>query len=220
MRRLRPRPPNRWARSTAELRRVSGAGPRKRCCGEAAGCAEQERAFALALRELARRERTVEQLRRLLARRGIGSGCAERAVARLIALGMLDDARYARLFAEDKRVLAGWGSERIAAALAERGIDRELIAQALRAGAVGGEGLPEEAAAEEAAAEEAERKLELERARALLRRRFPQPLASARDRERALGVLVRKGFELELARDALAGYAGAVPGIAPPSARY
>ena len=44
---------------------------------------------------------------------------------------------------------------------------------------------------------------------ALLRRRFPDPPATPRDRDRALGVLVRKGYELELAHDAIRRHVGA-----------
>ena len=49
---------------------------------------------------------------------------------------------------------------------------------------------------------------ELDAAVALLRRRFPDPPASPRDCERALGVLIRKGYELELAHDAIRRHAG------------
>ena len=37
----------------------------------------------------------------------------------------------------------------------------------------------------------------------LLRRRFPTPPANDRERDRALGLLVRRGYELELAYDAI-----------------
>ena len=50
---------------------------------------------------------------------------------------------------------------------------------------------------------------ELEAALALLRRRVPAVPATPRERDRALGMLVRKGYELELAYDALRRYAGA-----------
>jgi regulatory protein len=50
---------------------------------------------------------------------------------------------------------------------------------------------------------------ELDAAVALLRRRFPDPPATPRDCERALGMLARKGYELELAHDAIRRYAGA-----------
>jgi len=42
---------------------------------------------------------------------------------------------------------------------------------------------------------------------ALLRRRFPTPPRERRDRDRALGALIRKGFESKLALDALSAYA-------------
>ena len=41
----------------------------------------------------------------------------------------------------------------------------------------------------------------------MLARRFPHPPETPRDLERALGFLVRKGYELELAHDALRRHA-------------
>ncbi|MEA2282705.1 MAG: regulatory protein, partial [Solirubrobacteraceae bacterium] len=49
---------------------------------------------------------------------------------------------------------------------------------------------------------------ELDAALALLQRRFPEPPATPRDAQRALGMLVRKGYGLELAHDALRRHAG------------
>jgi len=100
--------------------------------------------------------------------------------------GQLDDARFARLFAEDKRELEGWGVERIRRGLIGRGIEREVAETALAG---------------------ADAESELDRAVALLRRRFQSPPADRRERERALGVLVRKGYESELALDAVAAFA-------------
>ena len=96
---------------------------------------------------------------------------------------LVDDARYVRVFTEDKRTLEHWGNDRIVRALQERGIERELIDEALRA---------------------ATDDTELERAVALLRRRFPEPPQERRERDRALGMLVRKGYDPELALDTLA----------------
>ena len=68
---------------------------------------------------------------------------ADQVVTELIELGYLDDARYAVRFAEDRRRLDGWGSDRIARRLRELGIDREHIDAALAdAGPGGGEGRP------------------------------------------------------------------------------
>ncbi|MEA2391230.1 MAG: regulatory protein [Solirubrobacteraceae bacterium] len=117
--------------------------------------------------------------------RGIEPDTVRAAVAALEADRYLDDARYARRFAEDRRALDRWGSERIEQALRERGVEREHVAAAL------------------AALAEGDGESELESAVALLRRRFPAALEDLRARDRALGVLVRKGYELELAHDAL-----------------
>jgi regulatory protein len=99
----------------------------------------------------------------------------------LTELGYLDDARYARVFAEDKRNLEEWGSERIERTLRERGIDCGLVAAALAA-SEGGES-------------------EQDRALALARRRFPAASTDPRERERVLGMLIRKGYDSELAYD-------------------
>jgi len=48
----------------------------------------------------------------------------------------------------------------------------------------------------------------LDRRHEILARRFPEPPRTPRERDRALGVLVRKGYDLELAYDALRRHAG------------
>lgn len=150
-------------------------------------------ALELALAFLNRRERTKQELRLQLERKGIAAETADTCVQVLIQEGYLDDSRFALMFVHDKRELEGWGSERIQRGLAERGVDRDLIASALSQHERewgGGE-------------------TEFDRALALLRRRFPSPPRERRERDRALGVLIRKGFESDLALDALAAYARA-----------
>jgi regulatory protein len=141
---------------------------------------------------LNRRERTVHEVRAQLERKGISAELAEDAVRTLIEQGFLNDERFAELFVTDKRELEQWGGERIRRGLLARGIDRELAEHALVAGS---------------GQLDAEEPSELERALALLRRRFPTPPQERRDRDRALGMLVRKGYETELAVDALGVYA-------------
>ena len=92
-----------------------------------------DEAFELAVKALGRRERSVAELSSWLAERGIAADEVEDVVARLEELGELDDARFARRYAEDKRELAGWGAERIRAALLERGVPAEHIEAALAA---------------------------------------------------------------------------------------
>ncbi len=145
-----------------------------------------DQALATAYRHLNRRECTDAEMRARLARAGIDPADVDGAIAVLLEQGYLDDARFARLFAQDKRELEQWGSDRIRQTLLTRGVPSETVEEAL--GAQPGES-------------------EMERAVALLRRRFPSPTGDRRERERALGVLVRKGYDAELALDAIAAHA-------------
>jgi regulatory protein len=154
-----------------------------------------QRALDLGYAYLNRRERTVAEVRAQLERKGVSPELIDPAVQTFAEQGFLDDERFARLFVCDKRELEQWGSERIRRGLLARGIDRELAERAVAPGA--GDGDP--VAGEEPT--------ELERALELLRRRFPDPPRERRDRDRALGVLVRKGYESEVALDALSAYA-------------
>ena len=139
-----------------------------------------------ALGALRRRERSSAELYDWLRERGCDEDLAEAAIAELIGLGELDDERFAYAYAADKRDLSGWGSHRIAKALAERGIGIAL--------------------AERAAAEP--REAELERAVRLVETRG-EDLSDDRGRGRALAHLTRRGYEYELAYDAVRSAAGA-----------
>lgn len=147
--------------------------------------AQLQHARDVAWKALNRRERTVAELGRHLAAKRVEPSAIEAVLAELTEQGYLDDAGYARRFAEDRRRLDAWGAERIERKLLSLGIDREIIA-----GVIG------------------ERDGEMEAALEILARRFPQPPQTPRERDRALGVLVRKGYELELAYDALRRHAG------------
>lgn len=152
-----------------------------------------QRALDLGYAYLNRRERTVAEVRGQLERKGIAPEHVDDALQTLAEQGMLDDERFAGLFVSDKRELEHWGSERIRRGLLSRGIDRELAERALAVGARGADGDLEPS--------------ELDRAVELLRRRFPTPPRERRERDRALGMLLRKGYESELAVDALARHA-------------
>ena len=143
-------------------------------------------AVDLAFRHVSRRERTVAEVRRHLAAKGVEDDAIEAAVTELGEQGYLDDARYAQRFAEDRRELDGWGADRIERRLCELGVGRDEISAALRGFDPG---------------------TELDAAVELLRRRWREPPADDRDRERALGFLVRKGYDLETAYDAVREHA-------------
>ncbi|HEY2437304.1 MAG TPA: regulatory protein RecX [Solirubrobacteraceae bacterium] len=150
-----------------------------------------QKAFQLSFAYLNRRERTVGELRLQLERKGVSHRLAEQVIGQLVEDGYLDDSRFALMFVHDKRELGGWGSDRIRRELGAKGLDRDLIESAL------------ERHEHEFAGDETE----LDRALALLRGRFSMPHRDRRERDRALGALVRKGFDSELAVDALAAYA-------------
>jgi regulatory protein len=147
-----------------------------------------ERARALAWRSLNKRDRTVDEVGGLLLGKRVEPAVADRVVTELIELGYLDDARYAERFAEDRRRLDGWGSDRIARRLRELGVDQEAI---------------------EAAVAAQDPEAELTAALELLRRRCPQPASTRTERDRALGILIRRGYAPELALDAVRRHAGA-----------
>jgi len=147
-----------------------------------------ERGRALAWRALNRRDRTVEELGGMLLGKRLEPSVVDAVVCELRDLGYLDDARYAERFTEDRRRLDGWGSERIGRRLRELGIARETIEGALA---------------------EVDPEAELDAAQELLRRRCPEPPATRAERDRALGILVRRGYPSELALTALRRHAGA-----------
>jgi regulatory protein len=149
--------------------------------------ARMQHARDLAWAALNRRDHTTAEVQRLLERKRVEPELVAAVVAELVGEGWLDDAAYARRFAEDRRHLDGWGSDRIERRLRALGVDRGLVEAAVGAVPV-----------------EDERDAALD----LLRRRFPQPPQDARDRNRALGVLVRKGYDLELALDVLRRHCG------------
>lgn len=150
--------------------------------------AVRQRARDVAWRALNRRDRSVEEMRTLLAGKRVEPAAIDEVVAELVELGHLDDARYAQRFSEDRRRLDAWGGERIARRLRMLGIAPEHIEHALSA--TGDED-------------------EMERALELLRRRFPEPPCDDRERSRALGLLVRRGYESEAAYEAVRRHAAA-----------
>jgi regulatory protein len=133
----------------------------------------------LALRALGRKEHSTAELKR-----GVSEEDVTATVERLVEVGELDDARFARRYAEDKRELAGWGAERIREALIARGVEPEHI---------------------EAAMATDEEPDQVERATGLLAGRA-SPVDSERGRARALGYLTRKGYTYEVAHEAIRAY--------------
>ena len=179
---------------------VSGVEVRREPAGErlADPVERLERARALAWRALGKRERTELELRGILAEKRVAPEEANVVVGELLEGGFVDDAAFARRFADDRRRLDAWGAERIERRLRALGVAPEHVAAALASRTT----------------------------KASSRRRsrccggaFPAVPETAREHDRALGMLVRKGYELELARDALRRYAGADEALLTPAFR-
>lgn len=142
----------------------------------------RQRAFERALRSISVRERTESEVRDFLTRRGYEREVIGDVVRSLREEGLVDDAGYARRFAEDRRLIDQWGTDRIARDLARRGIGLELIEGAL------------------ASIDTAD---EMATAIQLLDRRFPMPFEGDRERDKAWRMLVRRGYQPELAYSAV-----------------
>ncbi len=153
------------------------------------GAKDADRRFQEALdrafKFLSRRERTEAQVLARLERDGVEQPLAAEVVVQLVADGYLSDERYAVLYAEDRRSLDGWGNERIAAHLQEAGIPRGIIETV-----VGSRGHQDQVG-------DAIRVLDL---------RIGSAPTDPRERERALGVLARRGYSLEIAYDAVRAF--------------
>lgn len=115
-----------------------------------------------------------------LREKGADRDQVEAVLARLQELRLLDDERFALLYAEGKRDRSGWGSERIEEALLERGIDRSL--------------------ANRAVAVDADE--EVDRAASALEEKGFQ-LEDPSERQKALGFLGRRGYGAENSYEAI-----------------
>ena len=140
-----------------------------------------EELLTAALRALGRKERTIAEMEDWLRRRDPGGDATRAVLGELIETGTLDDERFARCFAEDKRILAGWGSERIRATLIARGIAHDDA---------------------DAALGDRSAEAELEAALAALELRG-DAIADRVEMGRALGYLARRGYPSEVAHEAV-----------------
>jgi len=143
---------------------------------------DSERAVALAWKAVSTRERTEHELRGYLEHRMIEPAAIEEAVAELAEAGFVDDADYARRFAEDRRAVQSWGRERIERDLLRRGVEPALIERALAEG---------------------EEHDELAAALGVLGERFAAVPDDDRERNRAWQLLVRRGYSPDLAYEAV-----------------
>ena len=136
--------------------------------------------WGVAIRLLAMRSLTTQELCRRLQRRGYAAEQITAVVERLTASHYLDDAEYARAWARARAHRHSWGPARLARELQSRGVPEREISEALR-----------EAFAERDARQLAE-------SAALRKLSGLQGLAAEVARRRLGAYLTRRGFSVEI----------------------
>lgn len=90
-----------------------------------------ELARRIALDQLAVRQRSVSELRRTLARRNVPQDVADEVIERFTDVGLLDDAAFAATVTQSRSEHSGRGRARIRQELRAKGVDREVVEEAL-----------------------------------------------------------------------------------------
>ncbi len=151
-------------------------------------------ARTIALRQLTAAPRTRAQLDEALARRGVPEQVSAELLDRLEQVGLVDDAQYARMWVESRHSGRGLSRRALRHELTERGVDPELVRDAVEA---------------------VDNDAELAAATALVRRRLASvgraedeegdqdPQVRQRRDRRLLGLLARRGYSAEVAHRAL-----------------
>ncbi len=113
----KPCPPQ----STSESREEQAHNPRER----------EEQARSLCLRLLTARARTRAQLAAQLTKRGYPDDVCGRVLDRLAEVGLVDDQDFAEQWVRSRHFNAGKGKRALAAELRTKGVEDEVIAEAL-----------------------------------------------------------------------------------------
>jgi regulatory protein len=138
----------------------------------------------LCLRLLTARARTRAELEGQLAKRGYPDDIAANVLDRLTNVGLVDDADFAEQWVRSRRVNAGKGKRALAAELRNKGVDNDVITEALA-------GI--DAGAERTRAEQL--------VRDKLRREKLSGDDDARVARRLVGMLARRGYNQTMAFD-------------------
>lgn len=147
-----------------------------------------------AARFLESRSRSVAEVRRRLVGAGYRPELVEGAITRLLELGMLDDAAFARAWVESRDRSRPRGERAMRQELGQKGIDRETVDLVLEQRRDASAGLDADGATTSVDRVAAERVLARHR-RALAR--VPDP---RKRRQRAYVLLARNGFDPETCR--------------------
>jgi regulatory protein len=99
--------------------------------GSAERADQEALARAVCLRLLTGAPRTRAQLARSLARRNVSEDIVERVLARFADVGLIDDAAFAAAWVEARHAGRGMGRKGLAHELRTRGVDDELVEEAV-----------------------------------------------------------------------------------------
>ncbi|MGK2881125.1 MAG: recombination regulator RecX [Mycobacterium sp.] len=167
----KPYPPQ----STSESESTSESDPARR----------EEQARDVCLRLLTARARTRAELAGQLSKRGYPDDVSARVLDRLTEVGLIDDADFAEQWVQTRRANAGKGKRALTAELRTKGVDDDVIAEAL-------DGI--DAGAERSRAEElVEAKLR--------REKLTDDGEDVKVTRRLVGMLVRRGYHQSMAYD-------------------
>ena len=137
--------------------------------------------------------RTRAELEGQLAKRGYPDDVSTQVLDRLTAVGLIDDEDFAEQWVRSRQVNAGKGRRALAAELRTKGVDKEIIEDAL----AGIDADTERVRAEQLVADR------------LRRERFDDEASEAKVMRRLVGMLARRGYGQSMALDvvkvALAG---------------
>jgi regulatory protein len=184
---------------TAQQRREAAEARRAR----RASITEPDLVMEAAAAFLAVRPRSVEETRRRLAHLGYPLALCDQVVARLVELGYLDDAAFARAWVESRDRARPRGAVALRRELQLKGVPDETIRQALAERAAAAAARTDDI---EAAPPSADR----EAARRLLERRMPTLRRESdprRRRQKAYALLARSGFAPDVCGEVAASVA-------------
>ncbi|MFI3282163.1 MAG: regulatory protein RecX [Rikenellaceae bacterium] len=90
-----------------------------------------QQALASLMRECAKAERSTGDARRLMARWEVAKQDQEGVLNQLIEMKFIDNRRFAQAYVRDKVNLSGWGAQRISLELSRKGVERDIIDEAM-----------------------------------------------------------------------------------------
>jgi regulatory protein len=142
---------------------------------------EYHQVYKRAVRLIDHRPRSIAEVRRRVERQGVAPDLVEKVIEQLTAVGLLDDAEFARLWVENRETFRPRSHQMLRYELRQKGLDEKTIAQAL----------------EQVDEEQSAHRLALGRGRRL------SHLDWSAFRQKLTGYLARRGYPYDIIRRAV-----------------